>query len=138
RALRQLDLAGLRFASESPRVWLRTPIDGTNSTEAPVPQIRRRSGTTEETPHAVLRKRQCPHPLRGGRPRLPAPGHPWRRAELAGQQLADRRDQRDGRIQERLPRYHDGPAQRQWRRVDRPGTDREYVERVRRRPARAD
>src|SRR5205814_934331 len=37
RALRQLDLAGLRFASESPRVWLRTPIDGTNSTEGPVP-----------------------------------------------------------------------------------------------------
>ena len=32
--------------------------------------------------------------------------------QLAGQQLADRGDQRDGRVQERLPLHHDGPAQR--------------------------
>ena len=32
--------------------------------------------------HAVLRKRRRPHPLRGGRLRLPAAAHPRRRAEL--------------------------------------------------------
>jgi len=28
--------------------------------------------------------------------------------------------QRDGGVQERLPLHHNGPAQRQWRRIDRP------------------
>ena len=43
-----------------------------------------------------------------------------------------------GGLQERLPLHHDGPAQRQWRRVDRPDPDRRPVGRLCRRPARAD
>ena len=58
--------------------------------------------------------------------------------ELPRQQLADRGVQRDGGVQERLPLHHDGPAQRQRRRVDRPGAGRQPVGCVRRRPARAD
>ena len=34
--------------------------------------------------------------------------------------VAHRRDQRDGGVQERFPRHHNGPAQRQWRRIDGP------------------
>ena len=60
--------------------------------------------------HLVLRKRQRPHPLPGGRFRLSAARHPRRRTELADQQLADRGDQRDGGVQERLPLHHDGSA----------------------------
>ena len=70
-----------------------------------------------------------------GFPLLVTPG---RRIEFARQQLADRRHQCDGRVQERLPLHHHGPAQCQWRRVHRPGAGRERVGRLRRRPARAD
>jgi nucleoside-diphosphate-sugar epimerase len=41
-----------------------------------------------------------------------ASGHPGRRFELAHQQLAERGFQRAGRFQERLPRHHNGSAQR--------------------------
>ena len=51
-------------------------------------------------------------------------GHPGRRLELPCQQLADRGIQRDGGVQERLPLHHHGPAQRQWRRIDRPRAGR--------------
>ena len=54
------------------------------------------------------------------------------------QQLADRGVQRDGGVQERLPLHHDGPAQRQRRRIHRPDPGRRPVGRLRRRPARAD
>ena len=65
----------------------------------------------------LLRKGQCPHPLRRNRLRLPAIGDARRRPELAHQQLADRGDQRHGGVQERLPRDHHGPAQRHQRRI---------------------
>ena len=44
----------------------------------------RRTAECKEKRHAVLRKRRCPHPLRRGRLRLSAAGHPRRRAELDG------------------------------------------------------
>ena len=86
----------------------------------------------------ILRERQCPHPLRRNRLRLPAAGDARRRPELAHQQLADRGDQHHGGVQERLPRDHHGPAQRHQRLFDRPGSGRQSVGRLRRRPARRD
>src|SRR5215831_4631290 len=88
--------------------------------------------------HAVLPKGRRSHSLRGGRHRLPAVGHPRRRPQFAGQQLADRGYQRDGRVQERLSLHHDGPTQCEWRRVDGSGACRQCVGCLCRRPARAD
>ena len=58
--------------------------------------------------------------------------------ELADQQLAERGHQRDGGVQERLPLHHDGPAQRQRRRIHGPDPGRRPVGRLRRRPIGAD
>src|SRR6266446_397509 len=77
-------------------------------------RVRRTPRWTRRDCHAVLRQGRRPHPLRGGWLRLPTAGHPRWGLELPRQQLADRGDQRDGGVQERLPLHHDGPAQRQW------------------------
>lgn len=99
-----------------------------------------RSRTTRATRNCpvVLGKRQCPHPLLGGRLRLPAAGHPRRRLELPDQQLGDCCVQRPGGLQRRFPLHHDGPTQCEWRRVHRADPGRRPMGRLRRRSAGAD
>ena len=52
--------------------------------------------------HAVLSKGRRSHSLRGSRVRFSAAGHAGRRIEFPRQQLANRRLQRDGSVQERF------------------------------------
>ena len=86
----------------------------------------------------ILREGRRPHPLRRDRLGLPAAGDARRRAELGHRRLGACGDQHPGGVQRRLPRDHHGPAQRERRRVHRPGAGRRSLGRVRGRSARRD